>query len=293
MSLIPRCAQFVRGFTTTTPPSPLPFLLQASHFAFDDHNPPPLSLLSAICDDMHSFLGAHPKNVVAVHCKAGKGRTGCAISAYLVHAGLCASANEALNMFGKARTLNNKGVTIPSQMRYVHYFETERREGARRPAKPYSLKHVRLITVPNFDVGGGCDPYFHVKLGSKKVFDFKKAGKVAKARRGLPFFDLDLSGMHCVVLGDVKLVFYDQDQVGNDDKMFSFWFNTGFIDRQYLRFSREVIDGACKSKGTSSFDKNFQVELFFADATEADVRDSHIGGFDADHDEDTDDEGDD
>lgn len=40
----------------------------------------------------------------------------------------------------------------------------------------YRLRHIRLHTVPNFDVGGGCDPYFDVRLGDGKqmTFDYKK-----------------------------------------------------------------------------------------------------------------------
>ena len=50
----------------------------------------------------------------------------------------------------------------------------------------YQITHVRLVTVPNFDpsiTGGGCDPYFHVRLlqktgdstwKEKRVFNYKK-----------------------------------------------------------------------------------------------------------------------
>lgn len=43
----------------------------------------------------------------------------------------------------------------------------------------YRLRHIRLHTVPNFDVGGGCDPYFDVRLGDGKqmTFDYKKVGQ--------------------------------------------------------------------------------------------------------------------
>lgn len=74
------------------------------------------------------------------------------ISAYLVHAGMH-TAEEALAFFGRERTSNGKGVTIPSQMRYVHYYEQIRLHGvARFPEKRYEVKHIRLISVPNFDV---------------------------------------------------------------------------------------------------------------------------------------------
>lgn len=51
---------------------------------FDDHNPPRMEQFRTCLEDMHAWLAADPANVVAVHCKAGKGRTGTIIAAYLV-----------------------------------------------------------------------------------------------------------------------------------------------------------------------------------------------------------------
>lgn len=92
-------------------------------FGFHDHNPPPFDLLLACCQDIHRFLQADPQNVVAIHCKAGKGRTGVIICCYLLYSRYCKSAYEALVFYGKVRTSDGKGVTIPSQIRYVYYFD--------------------------------------------------------------------------------------------------------------------------------------------------------------------------
>lgn len=40
---------------------------------FQDHNPATLSTILNFCNDAKKFLEKKEKNVIAVHCKAGKG----------------------------------------------------------------------------------------------------------------------------------------------------------------------------------------------------------------------------
>jgi len=93
-------------------------------FPFNDHAPCPIKLILDFCVDICLYLTANPGGVAAIHCKAGKGRTGVMIVCYLVFSGLCQTVDEALVHYAKQRTLNNKGVTIASQIRYIKYFET-------------------------------------------------------------------------------------------------------------------------------------------------------------------------
>lgn len=91
-------------------------------YPFDDHNPCRFEMIQRFCDDVEVWLGGDPERVAAVHCKAGKGRTGLLVSCYLMHSGVCATPDEALAFYADKRTKNRKGVTIPSQIRYVHYY---------------------------------------------------------------------------------------------------------------------------------------------------------------------------
>ena len=51
---------------------------------FEDHSPPLLLELIHFCRESTKWMKQDPKNVVAVHCKGGKGRTGVMIAALLV-----------------------------------------------------------------------------------------------------------------------------------------------------------------------------------------------------------------
>ena len=93
-------------------------------FPFNDHSPCPCKLILDFCVDISLFLTTHPRGVAAIHCKAGKGRTGVMIVCYLIFSGLCQTSDEALTHYASQRTSNKKGVTIPSQIRYIKYFET-------------------------------------------------------------------------------------------------------------------------------------------------------------------------
>ncbi|KAL1503122.1 hypothetical protein AB1Y20_011185 [Prymnesium parvum] len=92
-------------------------------FPFADHGAPPLSLVRAFCTSAKAWLLQGLEHVVAIHCKAGKGRTGVMACCLLLHVGYESTASAAIALYNAKRTKDGKGLTVPSQRRYVRYYE--------------------------------------------------------------------------------------------------------------------------------------------------------------------------
>nr|ALE20565.1 PTEN [Leptinotarsa decemlineata] len=203
-------------------------------FPFDDHNPPKIDSIQPFCNDVKEWLSRDEANVAVVHCKAGKGRTGTMICCYLLHSGMFDSADEALNYYGRTRTQDKKGVTIPSQVRYVRYYETLLSNRLFYTPVSMYIKEFILNPVPNFTGGQGCLSFTisHQTLlqeGEKLTQKCKKLRKndVYEVKRSDAPFSIKLD--YCLPLtGDIKVEFFNKTMM-RKEKLFQFWFNTFFI----------------------------------------------------------------
>ncbi|CAK0842334.1 unnamed protein product [Prorocentrum cordatum] len=94
-------------------------------FQIQDHSPPRMEQFLAFLADAREFRGESQDNVIAVHCKAGKGRTGSLCCAWLLYAKRQKTPEQALQVFAQRRTDTRiarklRGVETPSQVRYVN-----------------------------------------------------------------------------------------------------------------------------------------------------------------------------
>ena len=65
---------------------------QVRTYQWEDHHSPPMHVLFESVLAMYEFLKKDKRNVVVVHCNAGKGRTGTSIACLLMFAGRAARA---------------------------------------------------------------------------------------------------------------------------------------------------------------------------------------------------------
>lgn len=239
---------------------PAKFNHRVGLWPFDDHNPPPLTMIRPFCEDVEKFLSGGENHAAFIHCKAGKGRTGTVICAYLIYSKEWPNADDALDFYGVARTKNGKGVTIPSQRRYVMYWDQIVNANHSTVARTYLLKRIRLGSMPDTDSSGGCDPWFKVVVGHTQVFT---SGKPPKNHTVNDDGTVDFEVPPLPLCNDVKIIFYDKDTFSSG-KIFWFWFNTAFIEDGKLHFDKIEIDNCHKDmKHHKTFKADFCVDVFF------------------------------
>ena len=236
------------------------------YFPFKDHEAPPLNLIRPFCDDAKSFLDEDEKNVIAVHCKAGKGRTGTLICCLLLYMNVFDNSDECLQYYGMMRAENGKGVTIPSQIRYVNYFEKIIKDNMAHPITfiKKKIKKIRMFTIPKFHKI--YTPIFTIN-NNKNNYCSKKKKTVSDKEGSNAVLDFDIDNNGFIVEGDVQIIFYRIHIIGKKENIFKLWFNTNFIpnDSNIYEFDKKSIDKANNDIECKYFKEEFKIEVHFGD----------------------------
>jgi len=213
---------------------------RVSVYPFDDHAPPEFSQILPFCRDVQAWLGEDENNVAAIHCKAGKGRTGLMICAFLLFSGAFKTSKEVLNYYAGKRTFDSNGVTIPSQRRYVDYFSTKISRGLEY--SPTRLMLEAIILEPPPHVGFG-NHECHLQFSVIQHFHAPFQSEIHSTSWNDSKVVLKLSSP-LALSGDVKISFNQKMSVDlfrnkptkfistvPHSKLFHFWVNTFFINK--------------------------------------------------------------
>lgn len=228
---------------------------------FYDHQAPPIDIMRKFCISVDEWLKQDPSNVAVVHCKAGKGRTGVMICCYMVYCGLYSNPAEALQAYAVARTRNVKGVTIPSQIRYVHYFHRVLQQQWDSVPAVQRVLHRITFTPP---LSGNLALTFVIQnTDFQQLYDYEAAHAVQTASRDMGSFTLDLAD-GVPIAGDLLFVFKNKTSLNKKKKVFHCWINTAFVDDNTLTLDVASLDGPDKSKKKRKlFRPGFKMEFFF------------------------------
>nr|XP_021334712.1 tensin-1 isoform X11 [Danio rerio] len=141
-------------------------------FGWPDHHAPALDKICSICKAMDTWMNAGSHNVVVIHNKGNRGRTGVVVAAYMHYSNISASADQALDRFAMKRFYEDKVLPVgqPSQRRYVQYFSGLLSGHIKINNKPLFLHHVIMHGIPNFESKGGCRPFLKIYQAMQPVY---------------------------------------------------------------------------------------------------------------------------
>ncbi|XP_071774539.2 tensin-3 [Centroberyx gerrardi] len=243
-------------------------LTQMNHKILDtgwvDLLAPNLDQICNVCTTMENWLQTHPKHVLVLHCRGGKGRIGVLVASYIHFSNMSASADLSLDHFAMRRFYNDQVSTLmtPSQKRYVWMLGSLMKGGLRMCPSPSFLLCVVLYGLPNMRPDGGCCLFLRVYQNLQAVC----TSAVYHVRAGLTdrlYFVLQPAQL---IKGDIMVVCYDKNsQSASRQVIFRLQFHTGIIHGHTLTFSKADLDCANEDP---RFPEDGRVELLLSDSPE-------------------------
>lgn len=209
---------------------------RVERFPFDDHNAPPFTIFIPFCRSVDEWLKQHPDNVCVIHCKAGKGRTGVMICAYMCYDGTQETAEKSLEFYAMRRTYDLQGVTIASQRRYVFYFDKYLKLKCNYPM-PHQHLILKEVILHNAPKNLSALKYkIKDRFGRDLIECTGKNDRDKNNRIVLP------GTPHMRLSADIKFVFKEMGFGKGKKDVFHFWMNTYFVENGALLLKRREID---------------------------------------------------
>ncbi|XP_049584802.1 tensin-1 isoform X1 [Syngnathus scovelli] len=229
-------------------------------FGWPDHHAPALEKICSICKAMDTWLSADCHNVVVIHNKGNRGRTGVVVAAYMHYSNISGSAEQALDRFAMKRFYEDKVLPVgqPSQRRYVEYFSGLLSGHIKINNKPLFLHHVIMHGIPNFESKGGCRPFLKIYQAMQPVYT-----------SGIYNVQGDSQTSICITIepglllkGDILLKCYHKRHRGPcRDVIFRVQFHTCAVHDLAIVFGKDQLDETFKDERFPEYGK---VEFLFS-----------------------------
>ena len=82
----------------------------------------------------------------------------------MIFCGLADNAKDAITYYGWKRFTHGRGVTQPSQVRYIYYFEQVYKRMIKAPILK-SPEKICIYNIPDVSGSGKCKPYLEIVKG--------------------------------------------------------------------------------------------------------------------------------
>ncbi|XP_041803384.1 tensin-2-like isoform X3 [Chelmon rostratus] len=233
-------------------------------YGWPDLHAPPLDRICAVCKAMETWLTSDPHNVVVLHCKGNKGKTGVIVAAYMHYSKISAGADQALTTLAMRKFCEDKVSSSlqPSQNRYIYYFGGLLSGTIKMNSSPLFLHQVLIPSLPNFQAGGGFYPFLKIYQSLQLVYTSGVYDPQSSRARKL-----------CVTIepalllkGDIMVKCYHRrSRAAEREVVFRVQFHTCTVHGAQLWFGKTELDLACTD---DRFPPDATVEFIFSDGPE-------------------------
>ncbi|XP_051563576.1 tensin-2 isoform X2 [Myxocyprinus asiaticus] len=245
---------------------------KVEEFGWPDLHAPPLDKICAVCKSMESWLTSDPQNVVVLHCKGNKGKTGVIVAAYMHYSKISAGADQALSTVAMRKFCEDKITPSlqPSQNRYIYYFASLLSGAIKMNSSSLFLHQIHIPALLNYQ-SGGASVSSYIPLHFTGYSPFLKIYQSLQLVYSSAKYDIQgpNSKMLCVNIepalllkGDILVKCYHcQSGVCKRECMFRVQFHTCSVHGSQLTFGKEELDHACTD---DRFPADAKVELVFS-----------------------------
>uniref|UniRef100_A0A671XAU2 Tensin-2-like n=1 Tax=Sparus aurata TaxID=8175 RepID=A0A671XAU2_SPAAU len=233
-------------------------------YGWPDIHAPPLDKICAICKAMETWLTSDPQNVVVLHCKGNKGKTGVIIAAYMHYSKISAGVDQALTTLAMRKFCEDKVSSSiqPSQNRSdtLVYFciYSSVIHITLLALSPLFLHQVLIPSLPHFQEGGGFYPFLKIYQSLQLVYT---SGVYSRARKLCVTMEPAL-----LLKGDIMVKCYHRrSRAAEREVVFRVQFHTCTVHGAQLWFGKTELDLACTD---DRFPPDATVEFIFSNGPE-------------------------